>query len=110
MTTSTLQVPQHLAALARAQAKRLASADLKREVRDGTTSIADALYDTRAGCIPVADLLMSRHRWGRTRVRKFLANLPFVSGDSQLRIAENKRVDTLSARQRAGLAEHFPCR
>jgi hypothetical protein len=43
----------------------------------------------------VMDLLMSQHRWGRTRCRKFLAAVP---------IPETKALGALTDRQRRALA------
>ena len=43
----------------------------------------------------VAELLMSQHRWGQTRVRKFLA---------QIQMSENKTVGSMTERQRRTLA------
>jgi hypothetical protein len=51
----------------------------------------------------LAELLTSQRRWGRTRVRKFLLGLA---------LNENKRLGTLTSRQRAllscELAAHEP--
>jgi hypothetical protein len=43
----------------------------------------------------LAELLTSQRRWGRTRARKFVAGLA---------LAENKRLGTLTSRQRQLLA------
>ena len=49
----------------------------------------------------IAELLTSQRRWGRTRARKFL--LP-------LSLSENKRLGTLTSRQRRMLATELAAR
>ena len=44
----------------------------------------------------VADLLMSQRRWGQTRCRKFLAQVP---------MSEKKTIGSMTERQRRTLAE-----
>ena len=43
----------------------------------------------------IADLLLSQHRWGRTRCRRFLASIPMT---------ETKTVGSMTERQRRALA------
>ena len=43
----------------------------------------------------IADLLLSQHRWGRTRCRRFLASIP---------MSETKTVGSMTERQRQALA------
>jgi len=43
----------------------------------------------------ISDLLMSQHRWGRTRCRRFLASIP---------MSETKTIGTMTERQRRELA------
>ena len=43
----------------------------------------------------IADLLLSQHRWGRTRCRRFLASIP---------MSETKTVGSMTDRQRRALA------
>ena len=45
----------------------------------------------------ISDLLMSQRRWGQTRCRKFLAQVP---------LSENKTVGSITERQSRRLAEH----
>jgi hypothetical protein len=84
-------------ALARANRVRLARAELKRSIArgdtDASTIVRDCPWETES--MTLAELLTSQRRWGRTRARKFL-----------LRVAlnENKRLGTLTPRQRALLA------
>ena len=46
----------------------------------------------------IADLLLSQHRWGRTRCRRFLAAIP---------LTETKTVGSLTDRQRRALVAHL---
>jgi hypothetical protein len=89
--------PQHLQALERANAVRLARAELKRRVADGGVSAAEVILSSpwEAESMTVSDLLTSQRRWGSTRCRKFLQCVP---------IPENKPIGTLTERQRHALA------
>jgi hypothetical protein len=89
--------PQHLQALERANAVRLARAELKRKVADGGVSAAEVILRSpwEAESMSVSDLLTSQRRWGSTRCRKFLQCVP---------IPENKPIGTLTDRQRHALA------
>ena len=96
--TATAPAPQHLLALARANRVRLARAELKRRVSDGELSVADVVISCpwEAESMAIADLLMSQHRWGRTRCRRFLAALA---------MSETKTIGSMTDRQRHALAE-----
>ena len=89
--------PQHMRALERANKVRLARAELKRRVAGGETSVAEVILDCpwEAESMAVADLLTSQRRWGQTRCRKFLAQLP---------MSEQKTVGSMTERQRRTLA------
>ncbi len=89
--------PQHLRALARANEVRLARAELKRRIAAGELSVADVVLDSawEAESMTLSDLLTSQRRWGSQRCRKLLATIPIV---------ENKRLGTLTERQRLALA------
>jgi hypothetical protein len=89
--------PQYMQALARANEVRLARAELKRSVANGEISVADVLLGTywEADNMTISDLLMSQRRWGHTRCRKLLAQVP---------VSENKTVGSMTARQRTALA------
>jgi hypothetical protein len=95
--TATAPAPQHLLALERANRVRLARAELKRRVAEGETSVAEVVMTCpwEAESMAIADLLMSQHRWGRTRCRRFLAALP---------MSETKTIGTMTDRQRHALA------
>jgi hypothetical protein len=102
MSSATIaRAPQHLQALQRANEVRLARADLKRRVAEGELSPGHIVL----ACPPevegmaISDLLMSQRRWGRTRCRKFLAEIP---------LAENKSIGSMTERQRRALAFALP--
>jgi len=94
----TSRAPQHLQALQRANAVRLARAELKRRVAEGGVSAAEVILSSpwEAESMSVSDLLTSQRRWGNTRCRKFLQCVP---------IPENKPIGTLTERQRRALAQ-----
>ena len=93
-------------ALAQANRVRLARAELKRQVAEGETSVADIVLDCpwEAESMPIADLLLSQHRWGRTRCRRFLASVPMSETKTVGSMTERQR-RALSARLRGDLAE-----
>ena len=94
---ATARAPQHMQALARANRVRLARAELKRQVAEGELSVAEVVLECpwEAESMSIADLLMSQHRWGRTRCRRFLAQLP---------MSETKTIGSMTLRQRTTLA------
>lgn len=96
--------PQYMTALARANRARLAAAEIKREVREGRTSVRAALYDDRSGSVTVLELLMQQRRWGRTRAVKALSRLDSFMPGGPCRVPENKRVSELTDRQRTAIA------
>lgn len=89
--------PQHLRALNRANEVRLARAELKRRVADGEISAREVILEApwEAASMAVADLLMSQRRWGITRCRKVLSQIP---------VTETKTIGSLTDRQRQALA------
>jgi hypothetical protein len=89
--------PQHMRALARANQVRLARAELKRKVAVQEVNVADVILNCpwEAESMAVADLLMSQRRWGQTRCRRFLAQVP---------MSEKKTVGSMTERQRQSLA------
>jgi hypothetical protein len=88
---------QHMRALERANKVRLARAELKRRVAIGELDVAAVIIDCpwEAHSMAVVDLLMSQRRWGQTRCRKFLAQIP---------MSEKKTVGSMTDRQRRTLA------
>jgi hypothetical protein len=98
MTSATIASgPQHLRALQRANEVRLARADLKRRVAEGELTASEVVLDSpwEAESMAIADLLMSQRRWGRTRSRRFLA---------QVTLSETKTIGSLTERQRNAVA------
>ncbi len=89
--------PQHMRALERANQVRLARAELKRRVADGELEAADVILECpwEAHSMAVADLLMSQRRWGQTRCRKFLSQVP---------MSEKKTIGSMTDRQRQSLS------
>ncbi len=90
--------PQYMRALERANKVRLARAELKRRVAIGEIDVADVVLECpwEAQSMAVADLLMSQRRWGQTRCRKFLAQVP---------MSEKKTIGSMTERQQRTLAE-----
>jgi hypothetical protein len=84
-------------ALERANEVRLARADLKRRVATGEINVGDVILECpwEAESMAVADLLMSQRRWGQTRCRKFLSQIP---------MSEKKTIGSMTERQRRTLA------
>jgi hypothetical protein len=84
-------------ALERANAVRLARAELKRKVAMDQIDVAAVVLSCpwEADSMAVADLLMSQRRWGQTRCRKFLAQIP---------MSERKTIGSMTDRQRRTLA------
>jgi len=95
--------PQRKAALARANQIRLARAELKRRIADGDVSAAHIILDSpdEASSWAVWDLLISQHRWGSSKCRKFLLTN---------QISETKQLGSLTDRQRRVLAEQLQAR
>lgn len=93
--------PQHLVALQHANKVRLARAELKRRIKVGDITAGSVVLDTppEAVGMTVSDLLMSQHRWGRLRVRKFLSVIP---------LTEAKTIGSLTERQRHAIATALP--
>jgi len=93
-------------ALAQANRVRLARAELKRQVADGETTVAEIVLECpwEAESMAIADLLLSQHRWGRTRCRRFLASIPMNETKTVGSMTDRQR-RALSARLRGDLAE-----
>jgi hypothetical protein len=89
--------PQHMRALARANQVRLARAELKRKVATEQIDVGEVILECpwETHSMAVADLLMSQRRWGQTRCRRFLAQIP---------MSEKKTVGSMTERQRQALA------
>jgi hypothetical protein len=87
-------------ALAHANRVRLARAALKRSIAAGKVSAPDVIRECpwETESMSLAELLTSQRRWGRTRARKFLLALA---------LSENKRLGTLTQRQRQLLSSEL---
>jgi hypothetical protein len=84
-------------ALERANRVRLARAELKRQVAEGELTAAEVVLSCpwEAASMEIGDLLMSQHRWGRTRSHRFLGSM---------RMSETKTIGSMTERQRNELA------
>jgi hypothetical protein len=84
-------------ALERANQVRLARAELKRRIASGEVDVAEVILECpwEAQSMAVADLLVSQRRWGQTRCRRFLSQLP---------MSEKKSLGSMTERQRRTLA------
>lgn len=89
--------PQHMRALERANKVRLARAELKRRIAGAELGVAEVILDCpwEAESMAIGDLLMSQRRWGQTRCRKFLAQVP---------MSEKKSIGSMTDRQRRTLS------
>src|SRR5438309_9316101 len=89
--------PQYMRALERANKVRLARAELKRRIATGELDVAEVILECpwEAESMAVADLLLSQRRWGQTRCRKFLSQVP---------MSEKKTIGSMTERQRRTLA------
>src|SRR3954449_10655196 len=79
---------------------RLARADLKRQVTEGEVTVSDVVLACpwEAESMTIADLLMSQHRWGQSRCRRFLLSIPMT---------ETKTIGSMTERQRNELASRL---
>jgi hypothetical protein len=95
--TATAPAPQHMRALEQANRVRLARAELKRQVAEGEITVAEVVVTCpwEAESMSIGDLLMSQHRWGRTRCHRFLGTM---------RMTETKTIGSMTDRQRNELA------
>ena len=99
-TATISPAPQRLRALERANAVRLARAELKRRIAEGEASAADVILEPPEAALSwaIGELLMSQRRWGTTRCRKFLG---------RHHLTETKTLGALTDRQRRLLADEL---
>jgi hypothetical protein len=99
MSTATASAPQHMTALQLANRVRLARAATKQRIADGEVTVAELLsaepVPWEIESMAIADLLMSQHRWGRSRMQRFLSPIPML---------ETKKIGTMTSRQRTEVA------
>jgi hypothetical protein len=95
-SATVVAAPQHLRALEHANRVRLARAELKRKIGDGQVTAAEVVSTPpqEVESMSISELLMSQRRWGRARCRRVLVSLG---------VPENKRIGTLTERQRVAL-------
>lgn len=88
---------QHMRAYALANQTRLERATLKHRVAAGDLAAADVVLapPPEAEAMTIANLLMAQHRWGRTRMRRFVATVP---------VLETKTLGSMTDRQRRVIA------
>jgi hypothetical protein len=84
-------------ALRRANEVRLARAELKRSVAEGSTTVGAIILACpwEAASMTISELLLSQRRWGATRCSRFLASIAMT---------ETKTVGSMTDRQRRALA------
>lgn len=98
--------PQHMAALASGNAKRFAAAEVKRKIRAGEMTVAQALASKKAESAKVVDLLTAQRRWGVVRAERALERAgEILWGAGGARLTSARHVGDLSARARRALAE-----
>ena len=99
-TATMTPAPQRLRALERANAVRLARAELKRRIAEGDASVRQVILDPPQEALSwaIGELLLSQRRWGAIKCRKFL---------SPYHISETKTVGALTDRQRRMLAHEL---
>lgn len=95
-TAMAFAEPQHLRALEHANRVRLARAHLKRQIAAGDVEVESVVSELpwEVESMSVSELLMSQRRWGRARCRRLLLSLG---------IPENKKIGTMTERQRSAL-------
>jgi hypothetical protein len=88
---------QHMLALQRANAVRVARAELKRDVERGAVSVGEVILNApwEAANMTIVELLTSQRQWGMTRSRKLLTGIG---------IPETKTIASMTERQRSLLA------
>ena len=94
-------VPQHLRALDQANQVRLARAELKRRLGAGSVTVREVIDECpwQAETMSLSELLTSQRRWGIVPCRRLLLSVE---------LSENKRLGTLTERQRAALMAVLP--
>jgi hypothetical protein len=88
----------NMAHLSHGQARRMAGVDVKREVKHGELSFANALNDPRSGSLRIGELVRSVPRIGPTKARAALR----VAG-----VSAEVQVGKLAPPQRAALVDHL---
>lgn len=90
-------LPQHLAALAKANLVRCTAALAKREIAAGRLSIEEAFDDPRLAPELIGRIIRAQTRWGVGRTQKAIRRAGLSPG------AERKRLGDLTERQKTRL-------
>jgi len=87
-------------ALSRANYVRIGRAEIKREITQGMCSVLDVIECQPDVCdsMSIRELLCLQHRWGLTRVRKFLNECRYLT--PPLALNENRQIGKLTKRER----------
>jgi hypothetical protein len=103
--------PQRLVALEKANRTRLAIAGLKRDLREGSVTLADAFEHWSAQKMLVFDLLRAQRRWGDHRSRHALHHAAVLLSGNRFSppISETKQVGLLTDRQKRALLQACGC-
>lgn len=99
-TPPQLTPEQRAAALAKAAEARAARAEIKRQLKLGTMTVADALVssDVNVGKLKVISMLESLPGLGKVKARKIM---------EEVGIADNRKIQGLGAQQKKALLEHL---
>lgn len=102
------EAPQCMRALDRANEVRIARAELKRRVFRGELHAADVIADCpwEAETMRIGDLLTCQFRWGWTRCRKVLAQLPMSERRTLGSMTERQRRELTTLLRAADRAHH----
>ena len=99
-TPPQLTPEQRAAALAKAAEARAARAEIKRQLKLGSMTVADALVssDVNVGKLKVIAMLESLPGLGKVKARKIM---------EEVGIADNRKIQGLGAQQKKALLEHL---
>ncbi len=99
-TPPQLTPEQRAAALAKAAEARAARAEIKRQLKLGTMTVADALVssDVNVGKLKVIAMLESLPGLGKVKARKIM---------EEVGIADNRKIQGLGTQQKKALLEYL---
>lgn len=101
MATPPILTPeQRIAALAKAAEARAARAEIKRQLKLGSMTVADALVssDVNVGKLKVIAMLESLPGLGKVKARKIM---------EEVGIADNRKIQGLGTQQKKALLEYL---
>ena len=90
-------------ALEKANEVRLGRAELKRQIKAGKKTVAEALEHPYAASLRVADLLALQKYWGVTKVNRLLSRAAYRG----VVVAGTRRVRDLTDKQREALCSEL---